>query len=106
MLWMITKDLINVGDVINQVGRCGDELAASLDATKVPEAMRISIVADCDYEFRLYDDDGNLYFEGVCKELENQDGDSAFEPLDHFINSEGCTRMDYRKKDGGDWATL
>ncbi|MPQ56262.1 hypothetical protein [Duganella sp. FT27W] len=57
-------------------------------------------------EFRLYDDDNNLYYEGLCLDLDDQDGDNAFAPLDWASDDAGCTRMDYRKKGATEWKTL
>ena len=48
------------------------------------------------HKFRMYDDDGNLYYEGVCTELE-------FDPLDDYgMPNAGCTYMKYwcRDRDG------
>jgi hypothetical protein len=81
-------------------------LASSLDARKVPEAQRAGIIADCNYEFRLYDDDGELYYEGVCKDLEQQSASDAFEPQDWAEYDSGCTRTDYRKIGETEWKTL
>ncbi|MYM92594.1 hypothetical protein [Duganella vulcania] len=106
MLWMITQDIINAGDCANWVGRCGAAMARDLGAARVPEDERAQLVADCDYEFRLYDGDDHLYYEGVCKELDQQDGESAFEPLDWAQTDAGCTTMKYRKKGLGVWQTL
>ena len=54
-------------------------------------------------QFRLYDDDGNLYFEGVVWD----DGyeETVFAPLYWGANDSGCTEM--RTKDAkGAWVTL
>lgn len=45
------------------------------------------------YQFRLYDDDGVLYYEGICSELD-------FHPLDWAIPHAGCTTMTYLAADG------
>lgn len=47
MLWMITKDLSLTGGEGDAVEHCGDDLATSLDATRVPPAMRPQIVQEC-----------------------------------------------------------
>lgn len=58
-------------------------------------------------EFRLLDDDGNVLFEGVCEDLLNQDGDSAFEPLDWGESDSGCTVMEFRVAGSkGPWEEL
>lgn len=105
MLWMITKDLINTEGPHN-VGLCNDDLAGSIDTVRVPVEQRASVIADCDYEFRLLDDDGHVYYEGVCKDVENQSDIDAFDPLDRFMNSDGVTMMEYRKKGDTEWNML
>lgn len=47
-------------------------------------------------EFRLLDDDGNILFEGECEDLNKQDGDDAFAPLDWAEADSGCTAMQFR----------
>jgi len=46
--------------------------------------------------FRLYDDDNNLYFEGLISEnwIEGE-ADFAFAPLDWAMAVFGCTHMEY-----------
>lgn len=58
---------------------------------------------DCETEFRLLDADGEIYYKGWCKDLAEQDGDSAFEPMDAFA-SEGVVEMQYFED--GEWKTL
>lgn len=54
------------------------------------------------YQFRLYDDDNNLYFSGISTD---RDSEAAFEPLDHCMGAYGCTEIQYLQDDG-DWETL
>ena len=58
------------------------------------------------YEFRLLDDDGEVYFAGKCGDLEQADADQAFEPLDWAEPRYGCTEMQYRKRGEAKWRTL
>lgn len=53
--------------------------------------------------FRLLDDDKYLYFEGIYNGLK-ESGDKAFEPLDDFGGSYGCTELQYFEN--GNWKTL
>jgi hypothetical protein len=54
------------------------------------------------YAFRLYDDDGNLYFSGWSND---RDSEAAFEPLDDIQEDYGCTYIQYLQDDG-EWETL
>ena len=54
----------------------------------------------CTVNFRLYDDDGILYYEGrMCPNCD-------FEPLDDYgTPNAGCTRIDVQSNNG-QWQTL
>lgn len=54
-------------------------------------------------KFRLYDDDGELYFEGIAT---NQSCESAFEPLDWAMANFGCTEIKYLNNETKKWETL
>jgi hypothetical protein len=57
----------------------------------------------CLYQFRLYDDDDNLYYEGYYNGLDG-DEEEAFEPLDWAGAYAGCTTLKYLEK--GKWVEL
>lgn len=50
------------------------------------------------YPFRLYDDDGELYYEGLS--IEN----NSFDPLDDEMDNSGCTEIHYLNN--GKWEQL
>ena len=51
--------------------------------------------------FRLYDDDGELYYEGRFLMTDDHTG---FEPLDWAMGNDGCTEIKLFEK--GKWSTL
>lgn len=54
--------------------------------------------------FKMYDDDGELYYSGYSKPLNDVDG---FEPLDDFgMPNAGCTEIKYRNATSGKYETL
>jgi len=54
--------------------------------------------------FRLFDDDGELYYEGLF--LGDRESELAFRPLDDFgAPNAGCTRIDYLYPNG-QWRPL
>jgi hypothetical protein len=59
----------------------------------------------CVVPFRIYDDDGKLYFEGRMSER-TLDGSEelAFDVLSYYTAWAGATRLDYMKNGG--WQTL
>lgn len=118
MHWIITKDHISqrvcetLGDPVTthadrtfRAGRQWKEQFRSADDAQKAD-MLATLKAEMNYEFRLYDDDGELYYEGLCKDLDDQSGDDAFEPLDWAMMDSGCTTMKYRKKGETAWQTL
>lgn len=110
MQWIITKDHISKPHEKSAVNRmrCPHDLADRVRLSTPEEKARLhaEFLATMTDEFRLFDDDGTLYYEGLCKGLDNQDGDSAFEPLDWAAANAGCARMDTRKVGAKDWAVL
>jgi transposase len=58
---------------------------------------------DMPYKFRLLDDDGEVYAYGYSK---TNDDDAAFNPLNQFMNSYGCTEIQYKNPDTGIYETL
>jgi hypothetical protein len=54
------------------------------------------------YEFRMYSDDKELYYEGLC---DSNDDNKAFGPLDGYgAPNAGCTYIMYYNK--GKWEVL
>ena len=94
--WTITKDLLanpkaNPGTNENAVGLVGPDRATLThdEIVKHPEAK----------QFRMYDDDDVLYYEGALV------GWDEFAPLDDFGGpNAGCTRIDYFEH--GEWRPL
>lgn len=57
----------------------------------------------CTVKFRLYDDDGILYYEGRMNDWEWEN--NPFGPLDDYgMPNSGCTELRYKKE--GKWETL
>lgn len=110
MKWMITEDLINTEGPNHLNYRHGP----SSCMFRFREVSRIKGLAgalfnfkeDMTDEFELYDDDGVLYYRGLCRDLDKQDASSAFQPLDWAANDVGATYMMYRKIGGTEWKQL
>ena len=55
--------------------------------------------------FKMYDDDGELYYEGRC--IHDGDEESVFSPLNNFgMPNAGCTSIKYRDPKTGKWETM
>lgn len=100
-MWIITKDKIfdpNI-DKMSNVGR------ASMDFNKKAFKEYKHI------QFRLYDDDDNLYYCGLMDELQYNRADdggprSPFAPLDWAMHNAGCTKMKVKDPETGKWDWL
>lgn len=93
--WVITKDYIEDGHANGTMG---------------PKWVTLSEehIRKHGKKFRMYDDDGELYYEGY--NIENEDpgpfeSDPGFEPLDDFgMPNAGCTYIEYLEN--GKWEAL
>jgi hypothetical protein len=93
MAWVITKDHISEPDCKSAVGvRSRKEIAP--DEPTVP--------------FKLYDDDGELYYEGlITTKALNGNESLAFAPLWNFgMPNAGCTTMRYLDERTGEFVQL
>ena len=87
-MYAITKNLI-------------DDKPVSL--AEQARAGRIICDSKDPWTFRLLDDDGEVYFEGVTTDI-LEHAELAFAPLDEIGSGYGCTEMQYLSK--GKWVTL
>jgi hypothetical protein len=94
-MWRITKDWINV-----ESNGFQDRPLIESDPfdTVDTQVGRWDPQNPANKTFRLYDDDGSLYFEGQAS------AEVEFEPLDYFGRSYGCTEIRYYNK--GRWEQL
>lgn len=100
--WIITRDYLAEQSASddNRAGVIGpsaatDEQVAALKVDGKPESSTA---------FRMYDDDGELYYSGYY--LGDPTSEDAFGPLDDFgAPDSGCTEIRYRQPDGK-WTTL
>ena len=101
MSWIITKDHVadegaNPGTNSNAVGMEGPGLSKGWTVELEKKAGREPKA------FRVYDDDGTLYYEGFAT---LRDDETGFEPLDDFgAPNAGCTYIEYLIK--GKWEAL
>lgn len=80
MRWVITKDHIDT----HAVGRGNNALG---------------LVDELPVMFQLFDDDGELYYEGMASEED-------FAPLDWAMEYAGCTTMTTWNEETGKWEIL
>ena len=95
--WIITKDLVTSAE--EQAEHSRVNWVGPRDIS--PETEK-ALKAGKGQSFRMYDDDGNLYYEG--RYLGPND-ETAFAPLDDLGTPDaGAVRIDYRE--GRKWVTL
>lgn len=91
--WVITHDHIEDGEY-NQVGTAGPGTADEemIEAVKTEGEHRI--------RFKMYDDDGELYYEGFfTMDDENAYHDAPYGPVEDFgMPNAGVVRIDYPDK--------
>ncbi|MDP9155317.1 MAG: hypothetical protein M3O74_13815 [Pseudomonadota bacterium] len=110
MEWIITKDLIAEPGEKTRVGY-GALMRATV-ATLPPKGTaerndaKKAYIATLPFEFRLYDDDNVLYYEGRCADITKVCADEAFAPQDWAMNEAGCTSTKYRKVGDVRWEDL
>lgn len=89
--WVITKD----HEVCNDCKNATDEQLAAIKN------------AGFTAHFKLFDDDGELYYSGYALPLDSPYIESGFEPLDDFgMPNAGCTEIKYRNEKTGKYETL
>jgi hypothetical protein len=110
MEWIITKDLIAEPGEKKRVGY-GVLMSATVltlppkgDPTR--RAAKEAYVATLPYEFRLFDDDNVLYYEGRCGDITSACEEEAFGPQDWAMNEAGVTTTEYRKVGATKWEDL
>ena len=91
--WIITKDVVSNGE---DEGRMGPR-STTLSADDIKSRGR---------DFRMYDDDSNLYYEGKAV-WDKDEETSGFAPLENFgTPNAGCTYIKYLNKNTNKWETL
>jgi len=92
-MWKIILD--EVPDPQAEPGTNGN--AVGIASSDYDESLEDEMVA----RFRMYDDDGEMYYEGIATP---DDGEDGFAPLDDFgTPNAGCTEIRYLE--GQEWVT-
>lgn len=95
--WIIDTDHIDTGHSNGVMGP--RDIAPNIE-------LRLEKDKKCGSWFRMYDDDGELYYSGRIIIADYADGEAAFAPLDDFgTPNAGCTEIRYLD-DAGKWARL
>jgi len=94
--WIITVDYVYESDINKDSTReYIDKTFGERDDTGTVGPGKFKIGVPLPYPFKMYDDDGNLYYDGMSSHPD------VFAPLDDFgMPNAGCTEIHYRNKDG------
>lgn len=97
--WMIDTDYEGFQDALRTLPIFGP-----YGMTDEQETLLLAHGEDT-HEFRLFDDDGNMYYSGWY--VGDPNAEEAFGPLDDFgMPDSGCTRIDFLDKSTGKWEEL
>jgi hypothetical protein len=100
--WIITKD--HLAEPGAGPGSLAENAATVAGPRDAPEEMLARLRAGDGEPFRLYDDDEELYYDGLF--LGDSESEDGFGPLDDFgTPNAGATEIRYRRA-GGKWETL
>jgi len=114
MAFIITHDHIGQAEIEEPSNHYAVGIIGPGDAT---EAEVAALKAGQGRAFKMYDDDGILYYEGrwiegaqrrvIVMGLSLPQDSDEFEPLDCFgTPNAGCTRIDYNDPATGKWETM
>ncbi|MFW6855319.1 hypothetical protein ACODYM_28930 [Burkholderia gladioli] len=115
MQWIITQDLINTdpGEATHVgFGRWTPQTREFWQPGATCRAeftlgKRLEWAATLPFEMRLLDDDGIVYYVGMCGDITLAPEHLAFAPLDWSMADAGCTELQFRKAgSNAEWETL
>lgn len=96
--WIITKDKITEHDEKGKYKTIPVKIIGPRDCKLTEKELKKG------YPFRMFDDDGNLYYSGFL--VGDKDSEDGFMPLDDYgTPNAGCSYIQY-KNDKGEWETL
>lgn len=104
--WIITQDHLHES-FLRDYGPSDDNGTSdvgTLGPHGCSKALQARLEAGEGAEFRMHDDDGELYYSGRILYTGDSDGDVEFAPLEDFgMPNAGCTRIYYRQKEPGNF---
>ena len=110
--WIVTHDHINHGQPVKEreTGTIGPGCIRKVDESLLKElVLKSKCISDSLPEkcvrWRVYDDDNELYFEGIMV-TDNPGSEDWFSPLDDLGTSYGCVYIQIQKVVIGAWETL
>ncbi len=103
--WIITKDNLHEQWAKEGIADPSDKPAVGVIGPRsVPDSIVKQLKAGKGVPFKMYDDDGTLYYSG--RYIGPMD-ETAFAPLEDFGTPDsGATSIKYRNRDTGKWETL
>jgi hypothetical protein len=101
--WVITVD--KNADELEPVGT-NSNAKGMMGPSNIPEDLRLRLEQGEGITFKMYDDDGNLYYIGrIITNGENDE--QLFAPLDDFgMPNAGATEIKYKSATTNEWETI
>lgn len=102
--WVIDKD--HLAEEGAEPGSLAGNAATVIGPGAAPDELLAKLAAGEGRGFCLFDDDGELYYEGRIVSSEGEGSEDDFGPLDDFgMPNAGCTSIEYQNAEGK-WKTL
>ena len=104
--WIIDKD--HISSDLGSIDFDERDEAGTMGPANIDDLVKAALEKGRGQRFRMFDDDRTLYYEGRIIFLSNYEApDMMFEPLDDFgTPNAGCTIIQYRNRQTGDWEDL
>lgn len=102
--WVIDVD--HLADEGAEPGSWVDNAATVTGPSTAPDELLAKLAAGEGEQFKMFDDDYELYYTGRLVSTEGADSEDGFGPLDDFgLGNAGCTSIQYKNAQGK-WETL
>ena len=104
--WIIDRD--HLAYDLGSVDHDDRDDTGTIGPRNIYPSIKAQLRAGEGEKFRMYDDDGELYYEGrIVFHPDYEAPDMQFEPLDDFgMPNAGCTTIKYRNRNTGKWEVL
>lgn len=110
MGWVIDKDKIASEEDKEKYpdGECNLHAVGLMGPSNISEKCQADLKAGKGEKFKMYDDDGELYYIGrYLEDSESEFHEDEFQPLDNFgLPNAGCTYLKYKNSETKKWEIL
>lgn len=103
--WIIDRDYIADEIDTDRMGK--DCVAVEVAGPSDASPAQVELARKRGWPFKMYDDDGILYYSGRCWSAEGWGDETLFGPLDDYgMPNAGAVTIKYRNPETGKWETF